>query len=141
MHLGGNDMLLKAYPAIFTRDEDGGYFIKFPDIQGAYTGTHEEDGIAFAMYMAEDVLGGTLSIMIEDNEPIPLPSDINDLTAPPGGFVTMVKVDVEAYLKDTTPVKKTLTIPKWVNELGNRCGINFSKLLTNAIVAENLNKK
>ncbi|MCL2560616.1 MAG: type II toxin-antitoxin system HicB family antitoxin [Turicibacter sp.] len=133
-------MLLKAYPATFTPEEDGGYFIQFPDVKGAYTGINEDD-IAFGLSMAEEVLGLVLSSCIEDNEPIPNPSDINKLTAPPGGFVTMVKVDLEEYLKDTTPVKKTLTIPKWVNDLGNRCSVNFSKVLTNAIVAENLNRK
>ena len=134
-------MLLKAYPAIFTPEEDGGYFIKFPDLQGAYTGIHEEDGIAFGISMAEEALGLTLAGCIEDDDFTPAPSDINDLKAPPGGFVTMVKVDLEEYLRDATPVKKTLTIPKWVNELGNRCGVNFSKLLTKAIIAENLSEK
>ena len=134
-------MLLKAYPAIFTPEEDGGYFIKFPDLQGAYTGIYEEDGIAFGISMAEEALGLTLAGCIEDDDFTPAPSDINDLTAPPGGFVTMVKVDVEEYLRDNAPVKKTLTIPKWANNLGNRCGVNFSKLLTNAIVTESLNKK
>ena len=134
-------MLLKAYPAIFAPEEGGGYFIKFPDLQGAYTEMHEEDDIAFGISMAEEALGLTLAGCIEDDDFTPAPSDMNDLKAPLGGFVTMVKVDVSGYLKDTTPVKKTLTIPKWVNELGTRCGVNFSKLLTNAIINENLNRK
>jgi len=133
-------MLLKAYPAVFIPEEEGGYFIKFPDLQGAYTGIHEDD-IAFGISMAEEALGLTLADCIEDADFIPPPTPINELTAPSGGFVTMIKVDLEAYLKDTTPVKKTLIIPKWVNELGNRCGVNFSKLLTKAIIAENLDKK
>ena len=128
-------MLLKAYPAIFTPEEDGGYFIKFPDIQGAFTGINEDD-IAFGISMAEEALGLSLAGCVEDDDFTPAPSDINDLKAPEGGFVTMVKVDLEEYLRDSTPVKKTLTIPKWVNDLGNRCGVNFSKLLTKAIVAE-----
>ena len=134
-------MLLKAYPAIFMPEEDGGYFIKFPDLQGAYTEMHEEDDIAFGISMAEEALGLSLAGCIEDDDFIPAPSDINSLTVPLGGFVTMVKVDVEEYLRDNTPVKKTLTIPKWANKLGKRCGLNFSKVLTDAIVAENLNRK
>ena len=133
-------MLLKAYPAIFTPEEGGGYFIKFPDIQGAYTGINEDD-IPYGLSMAEEVLGMVLADYIENNDAVSLPSPINTLEAPSGGFVTLVKVDLKDYLKDNTPVKKTLTIPKWVNDLGNRCGVNFSKLLTNAIVAENLIRK
>jgi len=134
-------MLLKVYPAVFTPEKDGGYFIEFPDVQGAYTGIDEDDDIAFGLNMAEEVLGGVLAIVIEKNMTIPLPTPINELKAPDGGFVTMVKVDLEDYLRDNTPVKKTLTIPKWVNELGIRCGVNFSKLLTSAIIAENLSEK
>ena len=131
-------MFLKAYPAIFTPEEEGGYFINFPDVQGAYTGIHEDDDIAFGLSMAEEALGLTLASYIDHNDAIPLPSSINTFEAPGGGFVTMVKVDLENYLKDNTPVKKTLTIPKSANELGNRCGVNFSKLLTNAIIAEKM---
>jgi len=134
-------VLLKAYPAIFSPEEDGGYFIKFPDVKLGYTEMHEEDDIAFGISMAEEVLGLGLIDYIENGEALPLPTPIGDLKAPSGGFVTMVKVDLEEYLKDMTPVKKTLMIPKWVNKLGNRCGVNFSKLLTEAIIAENLNKK
>ena len=133
-------MLLKVYPAIFTPEEEGGYLIEFPDVESAYTGINEDD-IPFGMSMAEEVLGMVLSGYIERNESLPLPSPINSLEAPSGGFVTFVKVDLNDYLKDNTPVKKTLMIPKWVNDLGNRCGVYFSKLLTNAIVAENLYKK
>lgn len=136
-----NSMLLKAYPAIFTPEEEGGYLIEFPDVQDAYTGIHEEEGVAFGISMAEEVLGLSLAGCIEGDDLTPAPSDINDIIVPAGGFVTMVKIDLEEYLLDGEHVEITLTIPKWVNELGNRCGVNFSKLLTKAIIAENLNKK
>jgi len=134
-------MLLKAYPAIFTPEEEGGYFIEFPDIQGAFTCMYEGDDIAVGLSMAEEALGLSLAGHIKHHHVIAPPSLINDLIVPEGGFVTMVKVDLKDYLMDQTPVKKTLTIPKWVNDLGTRCGVNFSKLLTKAIIAENLNRK
>ena len=134
-------MLLKAYPAVFMPEEDGGYLIDFPDIQGAYTSIYEDAEIAFGLSMAEEALGGILAMIIEKNMLMPLPTPINELEAPEGGFVTLVKVDLEVYLRDSTPVKKTLTIPRWANELGKRLNVNFSKLLTSAIVAEHSNKK
>lgn len=34
-----------VYPAIFTSEEDGGYSIVFPDIEGCFTGSiNEENG-------------------------------------------------------------------------------------------------
>ena len=109
-----------AFPFIFHKEDDGGYFIECPDIDGVYTGIDEDD-IAYGMSMAEEVLGMTLA-------------DIKELSCD-DGFVTLVMVDVEKYIRDTTLVKKTLNIPKWANDLGVRLGINFSKALTDTISA------
>ena len=120
-----------AFPFIFHKEDDGGYFIECPDIDGVYTGIDEDD-IADGMSMAEEVLGMTLADMLEKGETIPKPSGIKELSCD-DGFVTLVMVDVEKYIRDTTLVKKTLNIPKWANDLGVRLGINFSKALTDTI--------
>lgn len=125
-------MLLKAYPAVFTPEEGGGYFIDFPDVQGAYTGINEND-VAYGMEMAEEALGLVLADITESGEKMPEPTPVHELKVPEGGLVTLIKVDLVKFFKDMTPVKKTLTIPTWANELGNRHGINFSQLLTTAI--------
>lgn len=122
-----------AFPFIFHKEDDGGYFIECPDIDGVYTGIDEDD-IAYGMSMAEEVLGMTLADMLEKGEVIPKPSNIKELSCD-DGFVTLVMVDVEKYIRDTTLVKKTLNIPKWANDLGVRLGINFSKALTDTISA------
>ena len=122
-----------AFPFIFHKEDDGGYFIECPDIDGVYTGIDEDD-IAYGMSMAEEVLGMTLADMLEKGETIPKPSGIKELSCD-DGFVTLVMVDVEKYIRDTTLVKKTLNIPKWANDLGVRLGINFSKALTDTISA------
>ena len=120
-----------AFPFIFHKEDDGGYFIECPDIDGVYTGIDEDD-TAYGMSMAEEVLGMTLADMLEKGETIPKPSGIKELSCD-DGFVTLVMVDVEKYIRDTTLVKKTLNIPKWANDLGVRLGINFSKALTDTI--------
>ena len=122
-----------AFPFIFHKEDDGGYFIECPDIDGVYTGIDEDD-IAYGMSMAEEVLGMTLADMLEKGEAIPKPSNIKELSCD-DGFVTLVMVDGEKYIRDTTLVKKTLNIPKWANDLGVRLGINFSKALTDTISA------
>ncbi len=124
-------MLNVAYPFIFHKEVEGGYFVESVDIQGVYTGVNEDD-IAYAMMMATEVLGMTLADFIENGEPLPKASDIKDITCE-DGFVSFVNVDVSKYIRDTSVVKKTLTIPKWANETGKRLGVNFSKLLTDKI--------
>lgn len=127
-----NEPLAKTYPAIFHPEEGGGYFIEFPDIQGAYTGINEED-ISYGIAMAQEVLGMVLADYMVHEEPFPEATPINELKYEAPLFTTLVRVDVAKYLKDTELVKKTLTIPKWADTLGKRAGVNFSVLLTEAI--------
>ncbi|NBJ47238.1 HicB family protein [Enterococcus faecalis] len=124
--------LAKAYPAIFTPEPNGGYFIEFPDIQGAYTGINEND-IAYGMEMAEEVLGLVLADYIEHGDSLPKATPVDQVKHDEQSFVTLIRVDIEKYFKDVTMVKKTLTIPKWADDLGARAGINFSRILTNSI--------
>ncbi len=127
-----SEPLAKTYPAIFKPEEDGGYFIEFPDIQGAYTGINEDD-ISHGIAMAQEVLGMVLADYIEHEEQIPEPTPIKEVFAEKDSFTTLIRVDVAKYLKDTELVKKTLTIPRWADTLGKRAGINFSVLLTESI--------
>ncbi|EOH95570.1 type II toxin-antitoxin system HicB family antitoxin [Enterococcus pallens] len=127
-----SEPLAKTYPAVFQPEEGGGYFITFPDIQGAYTGINEED-ISYGIAMAEEVLGIVLADYIEHEDPLPKPTPINEIKVENDSFTTFIRVNVAKYLKDTELVKKTLTIPKWADTLGKRAGMNFSVLLTEAI--------
>ncbi|WP_206858904.1 type II toxin-antitoxin system HicB family antitoxin [Candidatus Enterococcus mangumiae] len=127
-----SEPLAKTYPAIFKPEEDGGYFIEFPDIQGAYTGINEND-ISYGIAMAEEVLGMVLADYIEHGDSLPKPTPINQISIETDSFTTLIRVDVAKYLKDTESIKKTLTIPRWADTLGKRAGINFSVLLTESI--------
>ena len=49
------------------------------------------------------------------------------------GFVNMVTVDVDEYAKKHFEVKKTLTIPSWLNDLAVKDGVNFSQVLQKAL--------
>ncbi len=123
--------LYVAYPFIFHREDEGGYFIESVDINGAYTGINQDDP-ALGMLMAQEVLGMTLADMIESGEELPKPTKIDDIDEQ-NGFVTMIAVNVEDYIRDMSLVKKTLNIPKWANDMGAKMEINFSKVLTDAI--------
>lgn len=127
-----NEPLAKTYPAIFHVEEAGGYFIEFPDIQGAYTGINEND-ISYGIAMAEEALGMVLADYLENGETLPMPTPLNEIEVAGSDFKTLIRVNVADFLKDKELVKKTLSIPKWADNLGKRMGINFSVLLTESI--------
>ncbi|MBQ6686176.1 MAG: type II toxin-antitoxin system HicB family antitoxin [Firmicutes bacterium] len=133
--------MLSAYPACFYKEESG-YSVIFPDFNDLATsgGTLEE---AFAM--AIDCMAGYLFWLKLDGETEPEPSNIDDID--PNqiaedlefhyeiAFTNMVTVDVEDYAKKhfEKAVKKTLTIPSWLNKAAMERDINFSKVLQEAL--------
>jgi len=123
------------YPAVFHPEDVGGYSVTFPDLPGCVT---EGDALPEALYMAEDALGIYLFTLKEDKEPIPPASNPADLQVSGRDFVTLVEYDEAEYLKRTDPraVKKTLTIPGWMDTLAKEHNLNFSNLLQNAIRRE-----
>lgn len=123
-----------VYPAIFT-PEDGGYTAKFPDFDSCYT---QGDDLADAFEMAQDVLALTLYRMEREHVPIPTPSNIKEICTADPAFASLVNSDTFAYRKqhDNRAVKKTLSIPAWLNAEAEQVGINFSAVLQNALKAQ-----
>lgn len=122
-----------AYPAIFTPEEDGSFSILFPDLEGCYTcGDSLEDGIE----MAEDALALVLYGYEKDGRKIPAPSAPSAFTLSDNAFVNYIACDTLKYRKmyNNKAVKKTLTIPEWLNEAACSMGINFSQVLQEALL-------
>ncbi|AOH54557.1 pilus assembly protein HicB [Peribacillus muralis] len=122
------------FPAIFDPGTDGseGYTITFPDLPGCIT---EGSDLSESIRMAKDVLEGFLYGMEEDGETIPSPSTPSNIDVPLGGFVTIIEAWTD-YIREemeNKAIKKTLTIPKWLNDAAESEGINFSQLLQFAI--------
>ena len=77
----------------------------------------------------------TVSIPVtQGNLDIPRPSDIRDVSSEEG-IVTVVATEPLAYRKSTRSVKKTLTIPEWLNIEAEKRHINFSSVLQQALIA------
>lgn len=123
-----------AYPAIFAKEETG-YSVSFPDIDGCFTCGNT---LPEAVEMAEDALCLMLYDHEEDGEPIPDASDIKAIQAQTSEIVSLVCCDTVEYRKlyDSRAVKKTLTIPNWLNTLADRAGVNFSTVLQDALKAK-----
>jgi len=121
-----------AYTAIFTPEENGLYSVNFPDLLGCYT---SGDNMSDAAYMAQDVLNLTLYDLEQDNKPIPKASKPQDIKIAGEQFASVIFVDTEKYRRfyENKSVKKTLTIPAWLNDLAEKEGVNFSHVLQGAL--------
>ena len=123
------------YPAVFHKAEEGGFWISFPDIPECLTQGETMDE---AYEMAVDALGLALTSRVEEGQPIPSASDPSSITMDPDSFVVVVEFDMLAYKKRTNyrTVKKTLSIPEWLNEEATAMGVNFSQVLQEALIAK-----
>jgi hypothetical protein len=88
--------------------------------------------------MAEDILAIKLFDYESESRSIPSASDYASIKLKKGSFVTYVMCDTIVYQKkhNSKVVKKTLTIPGWMDDLATRKGLNFSKLLRDALSKE-----
>lgn len=122
-----------SYPAIFTPEENGLYSVIFPDLESCYT---SGDNLTDAIIMAEDVLAFTLYDYEKEGKPIPAPSSPSSLSLANGEFVNFIACDTLGYRKrfNNKAVKKTLTIPEWLNEVALDQNINFSQVLQDALL-------
>lgn len=121
-----------AYTAIFTPEENGLYSVSFPDLKGCYT---SGDDMVNAVYMAQDVLNLTLYDLEQDNKSIPKASKPHEISISGEQFTSLIAVDTDAYRRfyESKSIKKTLTIPMWLNERAEQANINFSGVLQSAL--------
>lgn len=121
-----------VYPAIFT-PEDGGYSVRFPDVPHCYT---DGNTLAEAIENAKDALCLMLYDMEERGDTIPEPTNIKEISTKKDDVVSLVNCDTLEYRKffDKKAVKKTLTIPNWLNTMAERADINFSVTLQEALI-------
>lgn len=127
------------YPALFHKAEEGGFWISFPDIPECLT---QGDNMEDAYNMAIDALGLCLTDMEKNNIPFPAPSSVDKITVDDDAILVVIEFDILAYKKRTSSraVKKTLTIPEWLNEQAIQLNINFSQVLQDALMEKVGNK-
>ena len=116
-----------VYPAVFT-EVDGAILVEVPDLEILTEGKDFNNAIE----MARDAIEMWLCIAEDRKEEIPEPT--KDLKTSKG-FVSLIDVDTTAYRKanDNRAVKKTLSIPSWLNNEAEKQGINFSQILQEAL--------
>lgn len=121
------------YPAIFTYDEnDKSYIVDFIDLNGC---SSFGSSIDEAYMMAQDALG----LYLSDLEVFPKPTiPYNHINLKNNQFISIIEIDLLDYRKkyNNIAIKKTLTIPTWLNTLAEKNNINFSQLLQKALKEE-----
>lgn len=123
------------YFAKFTSCEEGGYTITFHDLEGCIT---ECEDIEEGMRNAKEALELHLFGMEEDGDEIPKAAEPQNIKLNKGEFLIPIKVYMEQIRDEMNnkAVKKTLTIPYWLNKIAEQEKINFSALLQAAIKAK-----
>lgn len=124
------------YPAIFYLESDGRYSVFFPDLNDLAT---YGDTLADAFSMAQEACGQYLFTSLRDGEKLPNPSSIDSVVADEdAALVNLVCVNLDEYARayDDKVVKKTLSIPAWLNTACEKYGLNYSKILKDALIAK-----
>ena len=122
------------YPALFHKSEEGGFWISFPDFPECFT---EGDDMKQAYEMTVEALGLALVNRKEEKEEIPDPSDLDKIQNEDGTIV-IVEFDMLEYQRkhNSKAVKKTLSIPEWLNDEAVSMGVNFSQVLQEALMSK-----
>jgi predicted RNase H-like HicB family nuclease len=119
-----------AYPVILT-PEGGQYLVRVPDLKTIHT---FGDSLPEALEMAQDAIEMWLWQTENQGGPIPSASslaEVNRLARDPDEIVSLVAADTDEYRRqhDARAVKKTLSIPAWLNHQAEQANAPFSQIL------------
>ena len=121
--------ILLTYPAIFTL-ENNEYWVEFVDLKGCFSNGKT---LAEAMENAKEAMG----LFLEDLTEYPnCTTDIKSIKLEKNQIVSFVCVDLEEHKRkyENKSVKKTLSIPAWLNTMAEKENVNFSKILQRALM-------
>ena len=122
------------YPAVFHKAEEGGFWVTFPDIPECMT---QGEDMQQAYEMAFDALGLSLTAMEAEGAAFPSPSKPEEVQVE-DGILVVIEFNLAEYRRKncSRAVKKTLSIPEWLNEAAMRENINFSQTLQEALMVK-----
>lgn len=116
-----------VYQAVFSKGEEG-IEVRFPDLPGVLTfGESTAEAIEMAQDALEQYLLACEDLGLEPGNS----SEIGSLKIDQNETIFLIDVWMP-LLRDkesNKAIKKTLTIPKWLNDLAMQKGINFSHVL------------
>ncbi|MDO4438587.1 MAG: type II toxin-antitoxin system HicB family antitoxin [Eubacteriales bacterium] len=115
-----------VYPGIFSMNDDGSYTVTFPDLEGCIT---EGKTLKEALKMAQSALTQWIEYLNDNKLDIPRASEQTAISVEPNEFINLVYADI----RDNKAVKRTLSIPKWMDDKASEAGLSLSKVLQEAL--------
>jgi predicted RNase H-like HicB family nuclease len=115
-----------VYPAIFHRNKDESYTITYPDLPGCIS---EGKTLGNAMYMAQSALTQWIGYLADKKQKIPNASPFQKIKTTNGDFVNLICAEV----RDAKAVKRTVSIPKWMDDKVIQSGLSLSRVLQDAL--------
>ena len=132
-----------VYPAFIKPDVDV-FLVFIPDLE-IYTQGHD---FYDAIEMARDAIGLKIVSLEDAGESVPAPSDaamakmevLKDADEEfdfSNSRLTFIDINTKSYRNklNNRAVKKNCTIPAWLNDKAEEQGINFSRVLQEALIA------
>jgi len=117
------------YPALFQTNNDGSYTITYPDLDGCIS---EGKNLSNAMDMAQSALTQWVEYLAESKATVPNPTDIKKINVNGNEFVSLIR----ANIKDGRAVKRTVSLPKWMDEKVTENGLSLSRVLQDALASK-----
>ena len=124
------------YPAVFYLEDNGRYSVIFPDLNDLAT---FGDNLADAFAMTQEACGQFLFSYLRNGELLPTPTPLDKVKKnADAALVNLIFVNLDEYARayNDKSVKKTLSIPAWLNTSCESYGINYSKVLQDALIAK-----
>jgi len=115
-----------VYPAIFHKNEDKSYTIIYPDLPGCIS---EGKSLGNAIHMAQSALKQWIGYLADKGLEIPSASALEDIKPSDNELVNFICVE----LKDSRAVKRTVSIPKWMDDKAVQYGLSLSRVLQDAL--------
>jgi len=115
-----------VYPAVFHKNEDESYTVMYPDLPGCIS---EGKTLGNAMYMAQSALTQWIGYLADKEQEIPKASSVGEVKTSTGEFVNFIRADV----KDGRAIKRTVSIPKWMDDKVVQTGLSLSRVLQDAL--------
>lgn len=126
--------MVVVYPAVFHPNDDGSITVTYPDLPGCVT---EGKDVADALYMARDALALWVDSTQMVGESVPTASAAQAIPVTAGEYITLVDADPEIYARQrrNKAVKRTVSLPEWMDERAAQEKISLSKELQAALSA------
>lgn len=135
-----NKEFFNTYVCVIKECSDHSYYGFFPDFpnNGCSASANNLEEIINKLQIS---LTMHTKKYIEKKIPLPTPTKYGELQKKfPDDMIQIITVNKYLVMKDTKAVKKTLTIPSYLDSLGKKYGLSFSALLKDALIEKLINQ-